>query len=88
MIFYNIFQLLKSELETSSDKVFELASLVLQAQFGDYLNDEQTRVYIKKALVLPQKVIEQQVSLSFCEERVINSYKKLAGLSRGQAIVK
>uniref|UniRef100_A0AAY4EB61 FERM domain-containing protein n=1 Tax=Denticeps clupeoides TaxID=299321 RepID=A0AAY4EB61_9TELE len=54
---------------------------------GDYTSDETTRADLKKLPTLPTKVLKEHPSLAYCEERVIEHYKPLKGLSRGQAIV-
>uniref|UniRef100_A0A3B3VEU1 FERM domain containing 4B n=1 Tax=Poecilia latipinna TaxID=48699 RepID=A0A3B3VEU1_9TELE len=50
-------------------------------------SDENTRADLKKLPTLPTKVLKEHPSLAFCEDRVIEYYKQLKGVSRGQAIV-
>uniref|UniRef100_A0AAZ3P1T0 FERM domain-containing protein n=1 Tax=Oncorhynchus tshawytscha TaxID=74940 RepID=A0AAZ3P1T0_ONCTS len=50
--------------------------------------DETTRTELKKLPTLPNKVLKEHPSLTYCEDRVIEHYKQLKGVSRGQAIVK
>uniref|UniRef100_A0A3B5M1R8 FERM domain containing 4B n=1 Tax=Xiphophorus couchianus TaxID=32473 RepID=A0A3B5M1R8_9TELE len=50
-------------------------------------SDENTRADLKKLPTLPTKVLKEHPSLAFCEDRVIDYYKQLKGVSRGQAIV-
>uniref|UniRef100_A0A669C675 FERM domain containing 4B n=1 Tax=Oreochromis niloticus TaxID=8128 RepID=A0A669C675_ORENI len=49
--------------------------------------DENTRADLKKLPTLPTKVLKEHPSLAYCEDRVIEYYKQLKGVSRGQAIV-
>ncbi|XP_043080801.1 FERM domain-containing protein 4B isoform X3 [Puntigrus tetrazona] len=75
------------DIELESELVFKLAAHALQESKGDYTSDESTRVDLKKLPALPTKVLKEHPSLAYCEERVIEHYKLLRGLSRGQAIV-
>uniref|UniRef100_A0A9J8B5B3 FERM domain containing 4B n=1 Tax=Cyprinus carpio carpio TaxID=630221 RepID=A0A9J8B5B3_CYPCA len=43
---------------------------------------------LKKLPAFPTAVLKEHPSLAFCEDKVIEHYKKLKGLSRGQAIVR
>ncbi|XP_048110774.1 FERM domain-containing protein 4B isoform X1 [Alosa alosa] len=74
--------------EVESDHVFKLAAYALQEANGDYVSDERTQEDLKKLPTLPTKVLTEHPSLAYCEDRVIEHYKKLKGLTRGQAIVK
>nr|XP_055045365.1 LOW QUALITY PROTEIN: FERM domain-containing protein 4B [Misgurnus anguillicaudatus] len=75
------------DIEVESELVFKLAAHALQESKGDYTSDENTRADLKKLPTLPTKVLKEHPSLAYCEERVIENYKLLKGLSRGQAIV-
>uniref|UniRef100_A0A9J7Z531 FERM domain containing 4Bb n=1 Tax=Cyprinus carpio carpio TaxID=630221 RepID=A0A9J7Z531_CYPCA len=75
------------DIEVESELVFKLAAHALQESKGDYTSDENTRADLKKLPALPTKVLKEHPSLAYCEERVIEHYKLLKGLSRGQAIV-
>ncbi|XP_028850541.1 FERM domain-containing protein 4B isoform X2 [Denticeps clupeoides] len=75
------------DIEVESENVFKLAAHALQEAKGDYTSDETTRADLKKLPTLPTKVLKEHPSLAYCEERVIEHYKPLKGLSRGQAIV-
>ncbi|XP_067854986.1 FERM domain-containing protein 4B-like isoform X2 [Heptranchias perlo] len=77
----------KGDIEVDSETVFELAAHVLQETKGDYVSDESARDELKKLPALPTRALQEHPSLAYCEDRVINHYKKLKGLSRGQAIV-
>uniref|UniRef100_A0A8C9S5A1 FERM domain containing 4B n=1 Tax=Scleropages formosus TaxID=113540 RepID=A0A8C9S5A1_SCLFO len=66
---------------------FNLIYMNLQEAKGDYTSDENTRADLKKLPTLPTKVLKEHPSLAYCEDRVIEHYKKLKGLTRGQAIV-
>ncbi|XP_054465118.1 FERM domain-containing protein 4B isoform X2 [Anoplopoma fimbria] len=74
-------------IEVESDNVFKLAANALQEAKGDYTSDENTRADLKKLPTLPTKVLKEHPSLAYCEDRVIEHYKQLKGVSRGQAIV-
>ncbi|XP_023262024.1 FERM domain-containing protein 4B isoform X1 [Seriola lalandi dorsalis] len=74
-------------IEVESENVFKLAANALQEAKGDYTSDENTRAELKKLPTLPTKVLKEHPSLAYCEDRVIEYYKQLKGLSRGQAIV-
>uniref|UniRef100_A0A3Q3JEF9 FERM domain-containing protein n=1 Tax=Monopterus albus TaxID=43700 RepID=A0A3Q3JEF9_MONAL len=45
------------------------------------------RSELKELPVLPTRVLREHPSLNYCEDKVIEHYKKLQGLTRGQAIV-
>ncbi|XP_078270644.1 FERM domain-containing protein 4B-like isoform X2 [Rhinoraja longicauda] len=77
----------KGDIEADSETVFELAAHVLQESKGDYLSSETAREELKKLPALPTRALQEHPSLAYCEDRVIDHYKKLKGLSRGQAIV-
>uniref|UniRef100_A0A672YUS2 FERM domain containing 4Bb n=1 Tax=Sphaeramia orbicularis TaxID=375764 RepID=A0A672YUS2_9TELE len=69
-------------IEVESENVFKLAANALQVS-----GDENTRADLKKLPTLPTKVLKEHPSLAYCEDRVIEYYKQLKGVSRGQAIV-
>ncbi|XP_056316345.1 FERM domain-containing protein 4B isoform X2 [Danio aesculapii] len=75
-------------IEVESEIVFKLAAYTLQEANGDYTSDESTRSALKKIPAFPTAVLKEHPSLTFCEDKVIERYKKLKGLSRGQAIVR
>ncbi|XP_060691676.1 FERM domain-containing protein 4B isoform X3 [Hemiscyllium ocellatum] len=77
----------KGDIEVDSETAFELAAYVLQEKKGDYISDEIAREELKKLPALPTRALQEHPSLAYCEDRVINHYKKLKGRSRGQAIV-
>ncbi|XP_038666560.1 FERM domain-containing protein 4B-like isoform X2 [Scyliorhinus canicula] len=77
----------KGDIEVDSETVFELAAYVLQETKGNYISDEIAREELKKLPALPTRALQEHPSLAYCEDRVINHYKKLKGRSRGQAIV-
>ncbi|KAJ8261959.1 hypothetical protein GJAV_G00160450 [Gymnothorax javanicus] len=77
----------KELIEVDSEVVFELASYILQEAKGDFTSNEVTRVDLKKLPALPTQALKEHPSLAYCEDRVIEHYKKLSGQSRGQAIV-
>uniref|UniRef100_A0AAY4EE56 FERM domain-containing protein n=1 Tax=Denticeps clupeoides TaxID=299321 RepID=A0AAY4EE56_9TELE len=70
--------------EVESEAAFKLAALALQVSG---CVDECTRSDLKKLQTLPTKVLQEHPSLAYCEEQIIEHYKKLKGLTRGQAIV-
>uniref|UniRef100_A0A667XK67 FERM domain containing 4B n=1 Tax=Myripristis murdjan TaxID=586833 RepID=A0A667XK67_9TELE len=67
-------------IEVEAENVFKLAAFALQVR-------AKTRSDLKQLPVLPTRVLREHPSLAYCEDRVIEHYKKLKGLSRGQAIV-
>ncbi|XP_068561320.1 FERM domain-containing protein 4B-like isoform X2 [Cebidichthys violaceus] len=83
----SIFYVSQGFIEVESDNVFKLAANALQEAKGDYTSDENTRADLKKLPTLPTKVLKEHPSLAYCEDRVIEHYKQLKGVSRGQAIV-
>ncbi|KAJ8361234.1 hypothetical protein SKAU_G00177590 [Synaphobranchus kaupii] len=78
---------LKGDIEVESENVFKLAAYTLQEAKGDYTSDEATRTDLKKLPTLPTRVLKEHPSLAYCEDRVIEHYKALKGLTRGQAVV-
>jgi len=74
-------------LEVEADIVFQLASLGLQAGSGDFVDELTTRSLLKKTTLLPTYVLKEQPSHTYCEDQVIEHYKKTAGQTRGQALV-
>ncbi|XP_067246107.1 FERM domain-containing protein 4A isoform X3 [Chanodichthys erythropterus] len=77
----------KELIEVDSEVVFELASYILQEAKGDFTSNDATRADLKKLPALPTQALKEHPSLAYCEDRVIEHYKKLSGQSRGQAIV-
>ncbi|XP_028970725.2 FERM domain-containing protein 4A isoform X7 [Esox lucius] len=77
----------KELIEVESEVVFELASYILQEAKGDFTSNDVTRSDLKKLPALPTQALKEHPSLAYCEDRVIEHYKKLSGQSRGQAIV-
>ncbi|KAJ8003160.1 hypothetical protein DPEC_G00166510 [Dallia pectoralis] len=77
----------KELIEVESEVVFELASYILQEAKGDVTSNDVTRSDLKKLPALPTQALKEHPSLAYCEDRVIEHYKKLSGQSRGQAIV-
>ncbi|XP_044136036.1 FERM domain-containing protein 4A isoform X5 [Bufo gargarizans] len=77
----------KELIDVDSEVVFELAAYILQEAKGDFTSDELTRIDLKKLPALPTQALKEHPSLAYCEDRVIEYYKKLNGQTRGQAIV-
>lgn len=77
----------RGTLEVESEIVFQLAALSLQASHGDHVDEGTTRNLVKKSPVLPAAVLKEHASLTFCEDQVIEHYKKTRGQTRGQALV-
>ncbi|XP_052535217.1 FERM domain-containing protein 4B isoform X7 [Tympanuchus pallidicinctus] len=50
-------------------------------------SDENTRKDLKTLPVFPTKTLQEHPSLAYCEDRVIEHYTQIKGLTRGQAIV-
>uniref|UniRef100_A0A3Q4I802 FERM domain containing 4Ba n=1 Tax=Neolamprologus brichardi TaxID=32507 RepID=A0A3Q4I802_NEOBR len=85
LFFLNAKSLVFNEtIEVESENVFKLAAFALQAK-GDYSAETATSD-LKQLPVLPTRVLREHPSLNY-EEKVIEHYKKLIGLTRGQAIV-
>ncbi|XP_034023348.1 FERM domain-containing protein 4B [Thalassophryne amazonica] len=74
-------------IEAESVNIFKLAAFALQEAKGNYSSAETARSDLKQLPVLPTRVLREHPSLNYCEDRVIEHYKKLKGLTRGQAIV-
>uniref|UniRef100_A0A8C2YVK5 FERM domain containing 4B n=1 Tax=Cyclopterus lumpus TaxID=8103 RepID=A0A8C2YVK5_CYCLU len=71
-------------IEVESEHVFKLAAFALQVRKS---SAETARSDLKQLPVLPTRVLREHPSLNYCEDKVIEHYKKLKGLTRGQAIV-
>ncbi|XP_056129236.1 FERM domain-containing protein 4B [Lampris incognitus] len=88
LFFLNAKSLVFNEtIEVESEHVFKLAAFALQEAKGEHTSVEAARSDLKQLPVLPTRVLREHPSLAYCEDRVIEHYKKLKGLSRGQAIV-
>ncbi|XP_056294059.1 FERM domain-containing protein 4B isoform X4 [Pseudoliparis swirei] len=74
-------------IEVESEHVFKLAAFALQEAKGEYSSEETARADLKQLPVLPTRVLREHPSLNYCEDKVIEHYKRLKGLTRGQAIV-
>uniref|UniRef100_A0A4W3HHM8 FERM domain containing 4B n=1 Tax=Callorhinchus milii TaxID=7868 RepID=A0A4W3HHM8_CALMI len=82
----------KGDIEVSSETVFELGAYILQftgtcrTLMYVYVlsSDESARDDLKKLPALPTQTLQEHPSLAYCEDRVIDHYKKLKGLTRGQ----
>uniref|UniRef100_A0A8C2WD11 FERM domain containing 4B n=1 Tax=Cyclopterus lumpus TaxID=8103 RepID=A0A8C2WD11_CYCLU len=72
-------------IEVESEHVFKLAAFALQVRKSS--SAETARSDLKQLPVLPTRVLREHPSLNYCEDKVIEHYKKLKGLTRGQAIV-
>ncbi|XP_008562305.1 PREDICTED: FERM domain-containing protein 4A [Galeopterus variegatus] len=77
----------KELIDVDSEVVFELASYILQVSQGFRSSNEVVRSDLKKLPALPTQALKEHPSLAYCEDRVIEHYKKLNGQTRGQAIV-
>ncbi|XP_077308004.1 FERM domain-containing protein 4B isoform X2 [Lithobates pipiens] len=80
--------LFKGQIDVASETVFKLAALILQEARGDYSSDENARKDLKVLPALPTRTLQEHPSLTYCEDRVIEHFKKLKGVTRGQAIVR
>ncbi|KAJ3602735.1 hypothetical protein NHX12_030484, partial [Muraenolepis orangiensis] len=73
----------------------KIADVLMNSRFADGVaveqialaTDETAREDLKQLPLLPTRVLREHPSLTYCEDRVIEHYKKLQGVSRGQAIV-
>uniref|UniRef100_A0A2K5RQ97 FERM domain containing 4B n=1 Tax=Cebus imitator TaxID=2715852 RepID=A0A2K5RQ97_CEBIM len=77
----------KGQIEVDSETVFKLAAFILQEAKGDYTSDENARKDLKTLPAFPTKTLQEHPSLAYCEDRVIEHYLKIKGLTRGQAVV-
>uniref|UniRef100_A0A2K5N4Q0 FERM domain containing 4A n=1 Tax=Cercocebus atys TaxID=9531 RepID=A0A2K5N4Q0_CERAT len=81
----------KELIDVDSEVVFELASYILQRVSAFLVivsfSNEVVRSDLKKLPALPTQALKEHPSLAYCEDRVIEHYKKLNGQTRGQAIV-
>ncbi|XP_062251316.1 FERM domain-containing protein 4B isoform X4 [Platichthys flesus] len=88
LFFLNAKSLVFNEtIEVESGNVFKLAAFALQEAKGVYTSADTARSDLKQLPVLPTRVLREHPSLNFCEDKVIENYKKLKGLTRGQAVV-
>ncbi|XP_041639425.1 FERM domain-containing protein 4B isoform X2 [Cheilinus undulatus] len=88
LFFLNAKSLVFNEIiEVESENVFRLTAFALQEAKGDYSSEETTRSDLKQLPALPTRVLREHPSLNYCEDKVIDHYKKLKGQTRGQAIV-
>uniref|UniRef100_A0A671XBB3 FERM domain containing 4B n=1 Tax=Sparus aurata TaxID=8175 RepID=A0A671XBB3_SPAAU len=86
LFFLNAKSLVFNEtIEVESGNVFKLAAFALQVRKS--WSVETARSDLKQLPVLPTRVLREHPSLNYCEDKVIEHYKKLKGLTRGQAIV-
>uniref|UniRef100_A0A6Q2WRC2 FERM domain-containing protein n=1 Tax=Esox lucius TaxID=8010 RepID=A0A6Q2WRC2_ESOLU len=68
--------------------VYNVSDLSFCSVGSDTVNGESFGFSkVPKLPTLPNKVLKEHPSLTYCEDRVIEHYKQLKGLSRGQAIV-
>lgn len=89
LFFLNAKSLVFNEtIEVESENVFKLAAFALQEAKGDYTSSETAKSDLKQLPVVPTRVLREHPSLNYCEDQVIEHYKKLKGLTRGEAIVK
>uniref|UniRef100_A0A8C4W5N3 FERM domain containing 4A n=1 Tax=Gopherus evgoodei TaxID=1825980 RepID=A0A8C4W5N3_9SAUR len=84
----------KELIEVDSEVVFELAAYILQVRAASdplfnslSFSNEIVKTDLKKLPALPTQALKEHPSLAYCEDRVIEHYKKLSGQTRGQAIV-
>lgn len=77
----------KGELEIDSEITFQLAALVIQATYGDFIDELTFKTHLKRVPVLPTSSLKEYSSISLCENKVLEHYKCLLGQTRGDAIV-
>ncbi|XP_074140227.1 FERM domain-containing protein 4B isoform X3 [Sminthopsis crassicaudata] len=78
----------KGQIEVESETIFKLAALILQEAKGDYISDDNARKDLKTLPAFPTQTLQEHPSLAYCEDKVIEHYQKIKGLTRGQAIVR
>ncbi|KAK4814978.1 hypothetical protein QYF61_007883 [Mycteria americana] len=71
-------------LREEGGNVAQIKSLIVES---DENSDENTRKDLKTLPVFPTKTLQEHPSLAYCEDRVIEHYTQIKGLTRGQAIV-
>ncbi|OQV23252.1 FERM domain-containing protein 4A [Hypsibius exemplaris] len=77
----------KGVIQIEQETAFELAAYGLQAAYGDFIDKETMDEHLKKDPALSAKIMKESASPLYCEERIIDYYKNLKGLLRGNAIV-
>uniref|UniRef100_A0AAQ6A2V7 FERM domain-containing protein n=1 Tax=Amphiprion ocellaris TaxID=80972 RepID=A0AAQ6A2V7_AMPOC len=88
LFFLNAKSLVFNEtIEVESGNVFKLAAFALQVRRSLSQPVDTATLDLKQLPVLPTRVLREHPSLNYCEDKVIDHYKKLKGLTRGQAIV-
>ena len=68
-------------------ELFQTLTFFLKASHGDFVDASTTRNLVKKSPVLPAGVLKEHSSLTYCEDQVIEHYKKTKGQTRGEALV-
>nr|CAB3260569.1 uncharacterized protein LOC100175529 [Phallusia mammillata] len=77
----------KGQLEIEDSRIaFKLASFILQAICGDYVDDATALAQLTKLPLLPSRVLREHPK-HHCETSVIDLYKQLNGWSKGKAII-
>lgn len=77
----------KGILECDSQTVFQLAAHVLQATHGDYVSDSIALNDLKNLDVVPLRTLQEHPTLSYCEEQIIDEYRKLDAMTKGDAVI-
>lgn len=74
-------------IECDSATVFLLAAHVLQATHGDYVSDSIAVEDLKNLKVIPTRTLQEHPSLTFCEEKIVEHYRSLDGITKVEAIL-
>ncbi|KAL5475148.1 hypothetical protein EMCRGX_G027211 [Ephydatia muelleri] len=80
-------QIMKGEIVTDPDTLYELAAHALQASHGEYKNDSEALQHLQALPVLPVHLFKS-CSVQSCESAVVEFYKMMQTYSRGEAIFK
>ncbi|XP_003382747.1 PREDICTED: FERM domain-containing protein 4A-like isoform X2 [Amphimedon queenslandica] len=76
----------KSEIITDEQTVYELAGLVMRANYGSFTSEEEARKILQGIPIIPAYIFQKQ-SVKGCEDCILRYYKLCPdNLSRGEAI--
>lgn len=78
---------MKGEICSDDDTIFELAACAMQSQFGQIRSEPEAKQQLKSFPIIPSHVFKR-VSVAQCEDFILEYYRMLRNLSRGEAIYK
>jgi hypothetical protein len=79
--------IMKGDVVTDDDTIFELAACAMQAQHGEYKSEKEALQQLQQLKVIPASVFSES-SVHHCEASVLKYYRMMGSLSRGEAIFK